>query len=292
MKIETPGHYEIPMEVYHSDPAPEPSLSRSTIKDLITRSAAHAWYNSPRLNPDYQPDEGAGKFDVGTASHSILLQGIDNVAVIEADDWRTKAAKEARDEARKNGKTPLLAYQHEKVKKCVQRAEAQLCGCPELGIKNLKEDGDSELSLFWKEESTWCRCRPDFISADRKLLLDIKFTELSVNPISLDRHIINMGYSIQAAFYVRGAKAIFGIEPKFILIFCEIQEPYICSFVGLTPGFMDFGKQQTEFGKFLWEKCLRNNDWPAYENRVHYLEPPAWAITAWEEKSGELGLGK
>jgi len=292
MLIETPGAYDIPSEIYHLDPAPIPSLSRSTIKDLINRSAAHAAFNHPRLNPAYQPDDGGGKFDVGTASHSIILEGIDNVAVIEADDWRTKAAKEARDLARKEGKTPLLPYQFEEVKKCVSRVEEQIYGCPELGIKNLMEDGDPELSFFWKEEKTWLRSRLDWISTDRKLILDLKFTDMSVNPADLSRYILNMGLDIQNVLYCRAVEAVFGIKPKFVFVFAEVNEPYICSFIGLPPDFLALGQSKIEYGLYLWRECMKTGNWPAYPNRVAYVDLPGWAMAAWESKAAEIGEGK
>ena len=292
MKIETPGFYEIPNEVYHQDPCVEPSLSRSTIKALISQSAAHAWFQHPRLNLDFQPEEGEKKFDLGNASHSLLLEGIDNVVAVEADDWRTKVAKEARDQARADGKIPLLAYQYEKVRKCVQRAEEQICGCPELGIKNLQEDGDSELSLFWKEEDTWLRTRPDWISKDRKLIIDLKFTEMSANPADLARNILAVGADIQAVLYIRGAEAVFGVKPHFVFVFAEVNEPYICSFVGLPPDFLALGQSKVEYGIYLWRACMKSGNWPAYPNRIAYVDLPGWAMAAWESKSSEIGVGK
>ena len=290
--IKEPGIYELSHEDYHSDPCILPSLSRSIIKDLIFRTPAHAHWNNPRLNPAYQPDDGNGKFDVGLASHSILLEGIDNVEVIDADDWRTKAAKEARDEARKIGKTPLLNHQFDEVKKCVVRVEEQIYGCKELGIKNLLTDGDHEQSFFWKEEETFFRTRTDWISKDRKLILDCKFTEMSVNPSDLARYILNMGLDIQAALYSRGAEKVNGIKPKFVFVFAEVAEPYICSFVSLPPEFMALGQSKVEYGIYLWRECMKNNEWPAYPNKVCYPDLPGYAMASWESKAGEIGVGK
>ena len=291
--IDQTGIYELTHDEYHSDPAITPSLSRSTIKDLIFRTPAHAAFNHPRLNPAYQPDDGNGKFDVGLASHSILLEGIDNVEVIDAEDWRTKAAKEARDEARKIGKTPLLNHQFEEVKKSVVRVEEQIYGCKELGIKSLMADGDHEQSFIWEEEeNVWCRCRPDWLSRDHKLILDVKFTDRDANPMSIDKHIVSMGYQIQDSFYSRGVKSIYGVDNKFIFIFAEVNEPYLCSFVGLSPQFKNMGQQQIEFGIFTWKQCLKNNEWPGYPQKVAWVDAPAWALAYWEQIGAEIGEGK
>jgi len=288
--INEPGVYDISHDEYHSDPCCEPSLSRSTIKDLIYRSPAHAKWNHPRLNPNFKPEEN-GKFDIGLASHSILLEGINNVAVIEADDWRTKAAREAREEARKEGKTPLLRNQFTDVLAMVTMVESQIMDCKELGIRNLQADGDSEQSFFWKEDETWLRSRTDWISKDRKLILDCKFTDMSVNPSDISRYILNMGLDIQAALYCRGAEKVTGIKPKLVFVFVEISEPFICSFVSLPPEFMELGKSKVEYGIWQWRQCMKTGEWPGYPNQVVYPDLPGWALTAWESKAEMVGIG-
>jgi hypothetical protein len=297
--ISQPGVYELTHEEYHRDPAPEPSLSRSTIKDLISRTPAHAFWNNPRLNPAYQPDDGAGKFDVGLASHSLLLEGIDNVEVIDFKDWKKDTAKEARESAREEGKVPLLTHQFEAVKKCVVRVEEQIYGCKELGIKSLSEKnpvyqgyGKSEQSFFWEEAGTWFRTRTDWISNDCKLIIDCKFTEMSVNPADIARYIISMGLDIQSSLYSRGSEKVTGIKPKFVFIMAEVAPPYICSFISLPPEFMVLGNSKVEYGIYLWRECMKKNEWPAYANRVHYPDLPGWAMAAWDNKALEIGEGK
>lgn len=278
--IDKEGIYKIRADEYVKDPVVKPSLSRSTIRDLLFSSPAHAWFNNPRLNPNYQEKEN-GKFDIGTVAHSLLLEGIDNVVVVEADDWRTKIAKEVRDKAREEGKIPLLGHQFVEVNNMIEVAKVHIRECKELGIVSLLE-GDSELTYIWKEEDTWLRIRPDWISKDKKLLLDFKTTGTSANPEDIGRHIVAMGYDIQASLYLRGVRAIDKTEPKFVFLFQENYEPYLCSFISLPPEFLEMGKQKVEYGKFLWERCLTSGKWEGYPNRVCYSEPPAWSLAHWE----------
>ncbi len=287
--IDKPGIYKIPSEEYHADPCPVPSLSRSIIGDLIYKTPCHARLNHPRLNPNYKEDDGNGKFDVGIASHALLLEGVANITVIEAEDWRTKVAKEARELARKDGKTPLLKRQYEQVKIMVDEAICQIYECKELHINSLPLDGDAELSYFWQEEDVWLKVRPDWISKDRKIMLDYKTTDGSANPSDLARHIVSLGYDIQAALYIRGVKAVEEIESKFIFVFQETEEPYLCSFVGLPPEFIEMAKSKVDYGVFLWKECLSKNKWPAYPNRVAWVQTPAWALASWELRAQEIG---
>ena len=286
--INSPGVYNISLEEYHADPSEISSLSRSTIKDLLFRSPGHAWFNHPRLNPNFQKDRGEKKFDIGQSTHSLLLEGLDNAVVIEADDWRTKAAKEARDKARGEGKIPLLLHQYEEAKGMVESAHRQILACKELGIADLQLDGDSEMSYIWQEEETWLRVRPDWVSKDHKLILDYKTTGISVNPSEIGRHIINMAYDVQDSLYSRGVKSIHGVDPKFIFIFQETEEPYFCSFIGLPPDFLEMGKQKVEYGIFLWQECMSRNEWPAYPNQVCWVDLPIWASLAWEKRATDI----
>ncbi len=212
------------------------------------------------------------------------------MAVIEAEDWRTKVAKESRDLARKEGKTPLLKKQYDQVTIMVEEAIRQIYACNELGIDSLPLDGDAELSYFWEEDGVWLKIRPDWIPKDRKIILDYKTTDGSANPSDLARHIVSLGYDIQAALYVRGVKAIEGTEPKMIFVFQETEEPYLCSFVGLPPGFLEMARSKVEFGIGLWQECMRKNEWPAYPSKICYPDLPGWALAAWETRAMEISL--
>jgi hypothetical protein len=76
-------------------------------KILLDRSPLHAWHAHPRLNPDYRHDDDT-KFDVGNIAHKLMLGRGKDIVVLEFDDWRTKAAKDAREAAAAAGKLAVL----------------------------------------------------------------------------------------------------------------------------------------------------------------------------------------
>ena len=127
----TEGIHNIPEEEYHADPCPEPSLSRSTVKALLTLSPAHVFHGNRRLNPDYVEPANESKFDIGNACHALLLEGEDIAEVVEADSWRTKAAKEKRDEIYAAGRTPLLP--------CAKTSSVELTHCGPANDANKRE---------------------------------------------------------------------------------------------------------------------------------------------------------
>lgn len=291
-KIDKPGIYKMSSEVYHADPCVVPSLSRGTIADLINCTPAHARFYHPRLNPDYVPDEKTA-YDIGTAAHSLILEGINCCEVVDAQDWRSKDAKTARDEARLAGKTPLLKHQYKDVLAMVNSFRTQLA-TSELGVKDLQEEGTSESTYIWNEGDTWFRIRPDWISSknigDRKLILDYKSCGDSASPDSFLRKALSFGYIIQEHLYKRGVKANEGGNlPRFCFILQETFAPFLCSFVMLDPALQEIGKQQTEYGIFMWEKCMSTGEWPGYPQRICHLDCPPWVLAQWEQKAASIG---
>lgn len=277
------GIYTISFDDYLGDPCPEASLSRGTIVDLLD-SPARAFWNHPRLNPQQGEAENEAKFDIGTAAHNILLEGGDNVCVIAGyDDWKKKEAREKREIARKEGKTPLLQKQYDKAMPMVEAAQRAISECPELEIKNLRAECDTELTYIWQEKNKiWCRIRVDAIKKNRELIFDYKTTGTSVNPLFFSGHINKLGYDIQSVFYRRGVKKVEGKEPFFVFMAQETEPPYFCSFHGLDLMNEDTAKEKVEWSIKQWRKHLDSGEWPGYPKRICYAEPKPWEMMEWE----------
>jgi len=280
------GVYKISSEAYHRDPCDTPSLSRGIIMDLLFKSPAHARISHPRLNPNHK-EEPDSKYSKGTAAHCLFLEGIDNTVVVHADDWRKKEAKELRDRAWAEGKTPLLEHQFEEVCQMVKAADKAL---NESELAGIFDDGDAEMTYIWQEGPVWCRSLLDKISKDREIILDYKTTGTSANPEDFIRNILNHGYDIQASFYSRGVSSVLqdGTIPKFVFLVQEDSEPYLCSLIALSPAFMEMANQKVIRGIDLWRTCMATGEWPGYGNRIAWVEPPPWALT-WEMRANFLG---
>jgi len=284
-----PGLQQIPMAEYQADPAPVPSLSAGIVDILTRESPLHAWFAHPKLNPNYQPDVDS-KFDIGTAAHALLFEGTDNCVIVEADDWRTKLARETRDAIRASGKLPLLAKHHAAVEAMVSAAFQAWQTNDDLAGYSL-HDGMNEWSILWDEggvlnqPALWCRCRPDHLSKDRRLIVDAKFTDTSANPFAFERQIDRMGYDSRAAFYLRGNAATGGPEDaRYVYLVQEVKPPYAASFIALDPAYLDLGRRKVENAIAIWRSCMASGKWPGYLNRIHYAAPPAYAIAQQEEQ--------
>lgn len=286
-----PGIYEIPAAQYHADPADGVSLSSHIIHTLLTHSPRHAWFEHPRLNPNHKPEEKT-EFDLGACSHATLFEGEGNIQAIEADDWRTKAAKEARDQARAQGKIPVLAAKLTAIRAMADAARAALLAC-ELGPIDLTT-GKAEQTLIWQEGDVWCRARPDWMQWMRKggnLMLDYKSTAGSAEPSAWIRNqMMPMGFDVQAAHYLRGNAAISGNrDARWLFLVQENYEPYECSFVGVSPATLEIAQRKWDFAVALWQSCINKNRWNGYPRRIAYAEPTSWQMDEDEERRLTFG---
>ena len=93
-----------------------------------------------------------------------------------------------------------------------------------------------------------------------------------------------MDYHIQAAFYARGAKALFGIEPKFLFLAQETTAPYSCSFHGCAPSLMDIAEREVERAIQTWRACIGADKWPAYPLRINWAEASPWKQKEQEDR--------
>jgi hypothetical protein len=206
------------------------------------------------------------------------------VVVIEADDWRTKVAKEARDAAYAAGKVPMLAKQERPLRKMVDEARKAIANSE---LADVWANGKAEQTLVWQEGDIWLRSRPDWLANDHSLIIDYKTTTGSAEPNSWMRTALGNGNDLQAVLGLRGIKALTtgGANCKFVFMVQEQDAPYAVSFVGLDPVFTDMSEHKLARAIQLWSDCITTNTWGGYPSRICWMSPPAWAYTEEEMKS-------
>lgn len=281
MTITTPGQYAISDADYFADPCPGPSLSSSLARVLLSSSPLHAWYQSPRLNPAWRPEESEA-FDLGHAAHAYLLQGETGFVIIDAPDWKTKAARGERELARLDRKVPLLREQWERVVAMATAARKQLAGHAEPPPP-LAGQGKPERTLIWQEGPIWCRAKLDWLHDDHRTVEDYKSTAMSANPAEWTRTLFNTGADVQAAFYLRGVKAVHNVEAEFRFVVQENFLPYALAVVGLGPDAMTLAEKKVARAIAVWQECLARNVWPGYPIRTVWADLPPWEETRFLE---------
>lgn len=273
----------VPESVYHADDLyARPSLSKSAIQTLLSKSPAHAWATHPK-NPECVARVDEKRFDVGTAAHKLFLEGRDDsIVVVNADSWRTNVAKAERDTAYEAGLTPLLAHDYEDVRTVVDAIRPQL---DRVAINPpLFTDGKPEQTLVWEESGVICKARLDWLRDDFGAIDDLKTTGASAAPESWSRTMLGFGGDLQMAFYLRGARAVLGATPEFRFVAVETSPPYALTVFSVAPDALALADARIDYAINVWRDCTASGVWPAYPNRVCYVQSPPWAEAQWFDR--------
>jgi hypothetical protein len=275
----TPGYHKMTAEKYHADCCVVPSLSSSLAQILLRESPRKAAYSHPKLNPAFSAHEES-KFDIGTASHAMLLEGANIIEVCDFDDWRKKEAQEKRSAARAAGKIPLLRRHRDEVVAMVAAAEAFI---QHSEIAEYWKDGESELTAICEEKGVWLRARMDRISKSRRFIADYKSTT-DASPDVFSRQLIRMGYHIQEAFYRRVVTNLGTVTPRFVFVAQSCEPPYECSLHGCDPALQEIADAEVQRAIDLWRQCMSTKNWPSHGGRIHWAIPPNYMMKEYEER--------
>ena len=261
---------------YHADVGSGvPRLSASIARELVAKSPLHAWQIHPRLGGT--PRAPTEKMDAGSLVHALLLgDGMDEFAVIDVADFRTKAAQALRDAAIEQGKTVIKAADLARTTLVVNRLRERLT---DIGIDLT---GTSEMKVEWTEtvagETVLCRGMMDHVIGPQ--ILDLK-TTTSADLKSCARHVIEYGYDIQGAAYV---SALGKLHPElrgrgeFVAVFLETEPPYAVTPVRFDGTLRELGQRKWERAVKTWGQCLRTGIWPGYVGGITQIEAPTWAL--------------
>ncbi|HET8681267.1 MAG TPA: PD-(D/E)XK nuclease-like domain-containing protein [Micromonosporaceae bacterium] len=283
--ITSPGVYDIPAETYHADPVPGGSLSASGARRLLPPScpARYRWWADHHEPPRRE-------YDLGHAAHTLILGAGPQLVVVDAGDWRTKAARQARDDAHAAGHVPLLTADHD----TVQAMATALRGHPVAAALLDPARMWPEQTLIWRDHPTgvWRRARldtlprPDTSMGSRMILADYKTTGKSADPDSIERAVHDHGYHIQAAWYLAGVEALgLADTAAYLLIVQERDPPYLVTVAEIATGALRIGRQLARRAINTYARCVAAGRWPGYCDDVAYVSLPAWALRQHAEET-------
>lgn len=284
-RITEPGFYDLPAAVYHADTAASPSLSSSIARTLISATPAHAFVQHPRLNPGRENDSSSA-MEMGSVIHELVLGKGGGFDVLPFEDYRTKAAKEARDAAIALGKSPILEHKYQDARKVAESIIARvemIDGCEEL----FKPDyGHPEVAMFWRDTGdVWCRTMIDWQDG-HGIVTDLKTTGRGLD----DRTLLAMigdGLDVQLGHTLRGLSIL---RPETIgrirwrWCFVETEEPFEVRIVEADGATMTMGAKKAAYAVESWRRCIDTGNWPGYPARIERLSYPQWAENKWIER--------
>lgn len=282
--VTEPGIYTMSDAAYHADPVPDGSLSNTEARRLLDCPAKYRWFK------DHQ--EHKQTFEFGHAAHRAVLGVGAEIVVCDFDDWRSKDARTARDEARAAGRSPVLTHEWQTVQLMVDALTAH----PIANRLLTADGGRSEQSMFWQDtdpftgRTVWLRGRLDRLPAipttsGRLIVCDYK-TVGSADAASLSRSAANYGYHQQAAWYLDGIRALLGVDdPAFVFVVQEKDPPYLVNVIELDTIALDIGRARNRMAIERWITCTDNDEWPGYSTDVELVSLPRWAEIAFEQET-------
>lgn len=265
--IETPGIYELPEALYHADRHLASTLGRS-----LSSSGAKTLLDCPARFA-YQREHPVVKdaYDFGHVAHARLLGHGGDVVVIDADSWRTKAAQEAREEARAAGATPILAADSARADDLVEAVHAHPVAGAIFGA-----DGRPEQSMYWIDDETGVTCRGRVDWVHPLALVDLK-TALVAAPSRFSRSLVDYGYALQAAWYSQGWHSLTGELLPFIHVVVEKEPPHLVAVYQVDSDALAYGAEKASLARHIYAECESNDDWPGYSPEIELVSLPAWA---------------
>jgi len=276
IKITEPGVYDIPNDVYHADPCPEGSLSNSGAKLLMPvpfKGCPKKFDYDRRTEPEHK-----NHYDFGHVAHKLVLGEGDEIDVVNAPAWNRKmdagtnsnTHKEAAYDA---GHIPILQKDFNKAEDMARAVKDHAFA------GKLFESGKPEQSLFWrcKDTGIMCRARLDWMPTGN-LFADYKTCRQTVTEDDLTRTTANLGYWLQAAWYLDGIRTL-GLcdDPQFLFVFQETAPPHIVTVAQLSPDYLEWGRMAALKARSIFAECQRTGDWSAdYNPDVVTIGPPKY----------------
>lgn len=261
--ITKPGVYQMPADAYHADPVDVDGGS-------LSASGAHALLACPaRFDYDRtSPRPPSRVFDLGHAAHRVTLGAGAELEIVDAADWRTKAAQQKRDEAYAGGRTPVLSHEWAQVRSMHYKLLAHPLA------RRLFTDGEAEQVLVWQDETTgvWCRAMLDYLRPP--WIVDYKTAD-SASLAALVKSVVNHGYDLQNWWYLDGVRALgLAEEPAFLFVAQEKTPPYLVTVFQLDDEFMARAEARARRAREMFRDCTEAGVWPGYTDDVATLALP------------------
>lgn len=282
LEITEAGVYDMAPAAYHADPVPGGSLSQSGAKLLLPPSCPALF----RWDRDH-PRAPKREFDLGHAAHREVLGAGADMAVIDAANYLTKAAKQARDEAYAEGKTPVLPKELEQVQAMAKAVREH----PIAGRLFEPGTGKPENALFWEDKATgvWRRSLLDWLPeyADprpQRLIIPDYKSARSASPEKIQKAIVDHGYHIQAQFYLDGVRALeLHPDPVFLFVFQEKDPPYLVTVAEPDAESLRIAAIEIRNALHIYRRCVETNTWPGYSDDVELISLPPWLEKQYQE---------
>ena len=240
----------------------------------VSKSLLWAFNKSPHKWISGKEFEATDKMRFGSLVHALCFspaQVAADYVMAPYDDWRTKEAKEWKQEKEASGVEVVKEAEW-------QRAEEMKDAIMESEYIFSLGACDYEVAAFGKIGETIIKGMIDIMPHSGNKLVDLKTTGSIGDEKDLQRQIYNMGYHWQAALYLDLVNGITGqSRTEFEFLFVEDQHPYEMAVVGLSENFIQKGREGYMNAVAKWQDAVSSKKFlPSHPNPL-VLDAPAWA---------------
>jgi hypothetical protein len=256
---------------YHAHPA----ISKSHL-DQVAKSPLHYW--ARHLDPNRVVPEPTPAMAIGSAVHTHVLE-LDQwdaryVSAPDGIDRRTKAGKAEWEAftAAATGRTVLPKVDADLVMRMAQSVFSHPAAAMLLALP-----GKAETTHLWTDAATGlqCKCRPDWLTDDGRLLVDLKTTEDASRGFA--KSIAQWRYHVQASWYLDGIEQATGTRPEQFLFLCvEKKAPYAVAVYAADAEMIAAGAQAAARDLNVLATCKAAGAWPGYSDQIEPISLPPW----------------
>lgn len=239
-------------------------------REYLSHSALEIFVRSPKLYKRW--------FDgswVRSESAAMVKGSAVHVGVLEPRKWptdvmvcsgNTRSSKPYKTATEEHGGIVLLQNEEHAVRSMIDAVTNH------EQARKILDGAISETSWSYEIGGFPCKCRPDILREDIRLMADLK-TAADPSEDAFVRQAAALGYHRQAAFYL----AAFPEIDKFLWIVVGSTEPFDCYCYVMDSESIEIGDDQVR--RFIWKLGMRRavNDWTEWESRsIRRIELPAW----------------
>lgn len=250
--------YGMPAHEYHR----LPRASKSGL-DKIARSPAHY-----KCRDQKEPTKA---MRIGTALHSLVLEGVAPLVRPEFAGTGSRAAKAEWDAAHEGA---LILSEDEAAD--VHAMAASISLHPIAGPAFARKDGKPEVSALWTCPETGVECKSRFDWLLPSAIVDLK-TTADASADAFARSVASYRYHVQSSFYLQAA-AFCGLPVDHFLFVCvETVPPYAVAIYQLDDEALEIGRRLYLRDLRRLKECRERNEWPGYPTDISTLSLPKWA---------------